>query len=100
MAWIRTGFCCRCGDCCKGNPWEDPSIVEAYGGQPEPVVVEGYCPLFEWHKGAPEGEGFCVGHEPPLQDPYYLSACEAWPTEPAQIADKPSCTYRFDWRDD
>jgi hypothetical protein len=59
--------------------------------------ASGYCPLFEWHIGDPNGDGFCIGHEPPNQDRYYLSGCNVWPTDPVQIADKPKCTYSFSW---
>lgn len=62
--------------------------------------VAGMCPLFELHHGAPEGEGFCIGHEPPNQDPYYLAGCVVWPTSPDNIVNYPSCTYSFTWVDD
>ncbi len=74
-------------------------MAAAVGEQPRPVVEEGMCPLFEWHFGAPAGDGFCDGHEPPNQHAYYLKSCAAWPTEPAQIADKPNCSYSFTWID-
>ena len=97
MTWVRSGECCRCGQCCVGTPpWEssdpnDPML--------KPPKVEGMCPLYELHVGASEGEGFCIGHEPPNQHGYYLSGCNVWPNDPEQIADKPGCSYTFTWVD-
>ena len=73
--WKRSGYCCHCGDCCRGNP---------FTGE-----VEGYCPLFDLHSK----DGHCKGYG---KHPYYLSGCNIWPTHPDQIADKPRCTYRFE----
>lgn len=73
--FVRTGECCRCGDCCKGNPFT--------GEQ------GGYCPLFKW-----VGSG--VGHCADRQHPYYLNGCNVWPTHPQQIVDKSGCSYRFE----
>lgn len=77
--WERTGHCCRCGDCCKGNP---------FTGEPG-----GYCPLFAvvWDKTREGWQGHCTDR----QHPYYLNACVSWPSHPDQIADKPHCTYQF-----
>jgi hypothetical protein len=92
MPWIRSGECCRCGECCVGDPFADED-------RPREAVVQGYCPLFELHQGAPEGDGFCIGHEPPNQHPYYLSGCNVWPDHPDNIVNCPSCTYKFTWVD-
>ncbi len=104
MAWIRSGECCRCGECCVGDPFPDktdPNASEAMRQQP---VVAGYCPLFRWHEGAAEGSGFCSGHTgvvpPGEEDPYYLAGCHEWPTDPSNIVNCPSCTYTFQWVDD
>lgn len=82
MGWVRSGECCRCGDCCKGDP---------FNGQ-RPVTIKGYCPLFRWR----DGKAYCTGYG---EHPYYLGGCNVWPQHPAQIADKPHCTYRFEWAD-
>jgi hypothetical protein len=71
----RTGECCRCGECCaSGNP---------FTGGSDP------CPLLAL---LPDGLHACTDRE----HPYYLSGCNVWPTHPDQIADYPSCTYRFE----
>lgn len=72
--WERSGDCCRCGECCKGDP---------FGGDHD------YCPLFRWLE---DGRGACVDRE----HPYYLNGCNVFPTRPEQIADKPSCSYIFE----
>ena len=87
MSWVRSGYCCQCGECCVGDP---------FGGAEGPPTVPGRCPLYR----ILGGKGHCVGHEPPNQHPYYLSGCNVWPTVPGHIADYPSCTYSFEWRDD
>jgi len=100
MPWVRSGSCCRCGQCCRGSPWAGPDEdrdAVAQGAPPRAAAVNGYCHLFEWRRGAPEGDGFCVGHEPPKQHLYYLKACQTWPTHPEQIKDKEQCSYRFEW---
>lgn len=100
--WVRSGSCCRCGQCCVGTPllWMVPPPVLS---PDDPMLrdppVQGMCPLYEVHAGAPEGEGFCIGHEPPNQHGYYLSGCNIWPDNPEQIADKPGCSYTFTWSD-
>ncbi len=100
MAWVRSGYCCRCGDCCAGDPYggnpDDPTRSEVMKRTPP---VAGMCPLYELHHGAPEGEGFCIGHEPPNQDPYYLAGCNVWPSDPSNIVNYPNCTYTFTWVD-
>jgi hypothetical protein len=97
MPWVRGGYCCRCGQCCVGDPFDDTN-------RPRTAVVAGYCPLFEWHMNAPEGPGFCAGHTgvvPPGQEnPYYLAACSTWPDDPHCIANYDKCTYTFTWVDD
>lgn len=70
----REGECCRCGECCRGNPFDGPDTE--------------YCPLFRWLE---EGVGECTDRE----HPYYLNGCNVFPSHPGQIADKPSCSYRF-----
>ena len=98
MAWIRSGYCCRCGECCVGDPgWQGEDPRGLMRRQP---LVQGYCPLFEWKEGEPHRGGFCAGHEPPGQHPYYLSGCNVWPDDPVQIKNMPHCTYTFEWRDD
>lgn len=74
----RSGYCCRCGECCVGDPFD--------GEEGEPAV-EGYCPLFRMQGLL----GSCSNRE----HPYYLSGCNVWPSHPNQIEDKPSCTYKF-----
>src|SRR5574341_1295129 len=75
-AWLRLGYCCRCGECCRGDPFDSDSGRE-------------YCPLFRW---ADEKIGECTDR----QHSYYLAGCIDWPTKPENIVDKPLCTYRFE----
>lgn len=97
MPWRREGTCCQCGECCRGTPpWALRDDLAANDPMRRPPTVLGMCPLYEIHAGAPEGEGFCIGHEPPDQHEYYLSGCNEWPTSPDNIADCPSCTYKFE----
>jgi len=48
----------------------------------------GWCPLLRMD----DGIASCVDR----QHPYYLNGCNVWPTHPEQIADKPSCSYKFE----
>lgn len=99
--WVRSGECCRCGECCIGIP------VLAADADPKDLiarkpVVPGKCPLFEWHH-KPDGNkvGTCIGHlETSAPHPYYLQGCNVWPTVPHHIVNYPSCTYKFTWVDD
>lgn len=77
--WVRTGECCRCGQCCWGDP---------FNGEQGGPLIEGACPLL----GLFSGRYVCTDR----QHPYYLNGCNVWPTHPAQIADKPGCSYRFE----
>jgi hypothetical protein len=98
MSWIRSGFCNRCGECCVGSPgWAGRSDLETDDSMRREPPVKGMCPLYELHVGAPEGDGFCIGHEPPNQHPYYLTGCNVWPQHPDNIANCPSCSYTFTW---
>ena len=77
--FIRSGTCCRCGECCFGDPFEGER------GIPE---IEGACFLLTFANG----KFSCKDR----QDPYYLKGCNEFPSHPGQIADKPSCSYRFE----
>lgn len=96
MPWERTGQCCRCGECCNGDPFPteehrlgDSRFSETWRRQPE---REGKCPLLTFKSGS----AACIGHG---TDAYYLSGCNVWPTDPRQVAHCPSCTYEFEWVD-
>lgn len=78
--WRRSGYCCRCGDCCRGDP---------FNGTQGTGPVEGYCPFFSWES---EGVGQCNGRE----GYYYSIGCNVFPGEPDIVAAHPQCTYRFD----
>lgn len=75
--WLRTGYCCQCGECCEGNPFVTG-----------PAKAEGMCPIFKWL--AP-GLGECTDRH----NDYYLKACRHWPSKPIHIANRPRCTYKF-----
>jgi len=95
MAWIRSGYCCRCGQCCVGDPFTDDGPFR----RPRAAIVEGYCPLYELK----DGVGHCAGHigvtKAGEENAYYMAACRTWPDHPDLIKDKPACTYRFTWVD-
>ena len=79
--FIRTGECNRCGECCAtGDPFEGAM------GAPE---IPGACPLLTL-----QFDGFHACKD--RRHPYYLQGCNVWPTHPGQIADKPSCSYKFE----
>jgi hypothetical protein len=103
MAWQRGGYCCRCGDCCVGNPFPDPDDPNASAAMKLPPEVNGYCPLFKW-ANLPEGPGFCKGHAGAVpagrEDPFYLNGCNVWPQSPSEISEYKNCTYSFTWVDD
>src|SRR5262245_46671855 len=96
--WVRSGECCRCGQCCIGDPFPDkteqgnPRLSELMRNRkPE---RPGLCPLLHFQ---PDGLAACVGHG---SDPYYLSGCHVWPSHPDHIKDHDKCTYKFVWKDD
>ena len=79
--YIRTGECCRCGQCCMtGDPFE--------GELGEPAI-EGACPLL---KLAADGLYACSDR----MNSYYLKGCNVFPSHPDQVADKPGCSYKFE----
>ena len=84
MAWVREGECCKCGDCCRGNPrpgdWLD--------------APDGACPLLGIVRK--DGTRLCRGHG---VNEYYLTGCNVWPSEPYHIENYSRCTYRFEWVD-
>lgn len=83
MTWVREGECCRCGECCVGDPGYEP--------MPRPAAVEGMCPLYRIVGG--------VGHCSDRKHHYYLSGCVSWPGHPDNIADKPGCSFTFRWEE-
>lgn len=83
--WVREGECNRCGECCVGEPPGEHGL-----GLPS---VHGFCPLYALLS---DGKYGCTGHH---GHPFYLGGCVDWPTDPVQIADKPSCSYSFKWVD-
>lgn len=77
--WRRTGACCRCGECCVGDPY-DPEAT-------------GMCSHFVW-----EDEVAKVGRCDGRDSAYYLAGCAVYPQYPDQVADKPGCSYVFSKR--
>lgn len=68
------GHCNRCGDCCRGDPF-DPESGRAY------------CPFFSFDAN---GFGVCSGRD----SRYYFENCALFPQTQAQIALLPNCSYR------
>ena len=85
MAWQRSGECCQCGECCRGNPnpglWDD--------------AADGMCPLLGLKRK--DGTRLCTGHG---WHPYYRNGCNVWPHIPDHVAAYPSCSYRWTWVSD
>jgi len=80
MAWVRSGECCKCGDCCVGSP----------PGEAEPV--KGMCPRLI---DGPHDTRLCSVHG--TSHHYWQTACSQWPADPIHIAHLPRCTFRFSW---
>jgi hypothetical protein len=83
--WRRTGHCCRCGQCCEGDP---------FSGEEGTPAVAGMCPVFRWET-APTADSPGIGACSNREHRYYLGGCNAWPSLPEHIEDKPLCTFRF-----
>lgn len=78
---IRTGECCRCGDCCT-DPDRD---TERETGLAQ--SVPGYCVYFRW---IVEGVlSKCVGRD----SAYYKRGCNVFPAEPKPTLTR--CSYTF-----
>jgi hypothetical protein len=92
MSWVRSGYCCRCGECCVGDP---------FNGELGPLMTGTHCPLYRLIGLDNKIVGHCIAHPPTaeVQNDYYYNNCSVWPDDPRQIADKPSCTYKFTWVD-
>ena len=89
MPWVREGYCCRCGDCCRG-PVE--GVI--------PAQADGACPFLMAVNA--KGERLCEIHDRPndgTPQTYWSRGCNVWPTDPMHIADLPRCTYTFRWED-
>ena len=82
MAWIREGYCCKCGDCCRGG-------IDDLPAQPD-----GACPYLarEAH-----GERLCTIHD--TVNTYWARGCNIWPSDPVHIAGYARCTFSFRWVD-
>lgn len=80
MGWVRSGECNRCGDCCRtGDPFtKTPNVL---------------CPV---GRENPDGTVTCTN----LRHPYFMAGCVVWPTKPEHIADKPRCSFTFEWVED
>lgn len=77
MRYEREGYCCRCGDCCRGNP--DGSGTD-----------KDLCPFLRFEA---DGKAACVDWDKP--NTYWAKGCIVWPTKPEHIAHLPRCTYWF-----
>lgn len=72
-SYLRTGYCCQCGQCCMGN------------NQPESI-----CPMFSWLEV--NVRGICTDQDHQLcgQDK------KMWPECQENIQYYPKCTYKFE----
>jgi hypothetical protein len=80
MTWVREGYCCKCGQCCRGG----------VDGMPE--QADGACPYL---KAAVSGERLCAIHN--TVDTYWSRGCNVWPSVPHHIKDYDRCTFTFRW---
>jgi hypothetical protein len=83
MTWIREGYCCKCGQCCRG----------AIDGLP--AQADGACPYLKLETN---GERLCSIHN--TVDTYWARGCNVWPTDPHNIENYDRCTFSFTWQDD
>lgn len=67
VVWRRTGYCCQCGECCQ------------------------QCPALEWI--GPK-RGICSERVAGIKQ--HCGNDDTWPPSPIQIANYPSCTYKFE----
>jgi hypothetical protein len=82
MAWVREGYCCKCGQCCRG-PIDDL-----------PEQHDGACPYL---KPEASGERLCAIHD--TVDTYWSRGCNVWPSVPQHIDKHDRCTFSFRWVD-
>jgi hypothetical protein len=80
MPWVREGYCCKCGDCCKGS-------VDGL-----PAQSDGACPYLSALTGT---ERLCTIHN--TVNTYWAKGCNVFPTDPGQIHRYERCTYTFKW---
>jgi hypothetical protein len=76
--WVREGYCCRCGDCCRGS-------IDGL-----PAQADGACPYLG---AAHAGERLCTIHD--TVDTYWAKGCNVWPTHPSNIEGLTRCTFTF-----
>lgn len=86
--WTRTGYCCRCGDCCaSGNPFPLPDKSD----ESDP------CPYLSATRD--DGTRHCTAHDNTDEATdvgrYRVMACSLWPSKPEHVARYPRCTYVF-----
>lgn len=115
MPWIpRDGLPCRraanqdgYADCCI-NYQPQPGGANAFPGPEAQTLsgvtgsnVPGACPLYQRVRIQGKWTGFCAGHEPPNQHPFYLRACSQWPNPggPDALDECPGCLDCFEWVD-
>lgn len=79
MTWIREGYCCKCGDCCAGNPFTGENV--------------GMCPKLNDEK---DGMRTCSVHG--TDNFYWNIACKLWPTIPEHTAPYSRCTFTWRWQ--
>lgn len=76
--WRRTGYCCRCGECCFGDVFTKDSKPDQR------------CSMYEEQR---DGTGMCKDRTE--KNWYYHQGCNVFPQVPSQVTDYPSCTYKF-----
>ena len=83
MTWVREGYCCKCGQCCRG------------GIDGLPAQADGACPYLTANND--KDERLCSIHN--TTDTYWAMGCNVWPTVPGHIASHDRCTFTFRWEE-
>lgn len=78
-SYRKTGFCCRCGDCCRIHG--DPFSNNPKGGTACSKLVDNQCSIHG--RGNAEEQRF------------WNAGCNDWPRHPDDLRDVPNCTFRF-----
>lgn len=83
MPWVREGYCCKCGQCCRGP-------IDGL-----PAQSDGACPYLAAENN---NERLCGIHG--KDGTYWDAGCRVWPTVPHHIENYDRCTFRFRWVED
>jgi hypothetical protein len=89
MTWVREGYCCKCGQCCRCSSFNSSVVIDDL-----PLQHDGSCPHL---KPEVNGERLCAVHD--TVDTYWARGCNVWPSNPTNIENYDRCTFSFRWED-